>query len=423
MAQQLSSVLARCSRVLASLMILSSICIPQSKESILPLSSLDLTKVRQGWGKAQANKSVTEKQLSIAGQNFAEGVGTHASSAIWIQLDGKTDLFIAKVGVDDGAKEKPGSVLFRILGDGKQLWASGTMKPGQPASDVRVKLGGIKTLILMAGDAGDGISFDHADWVDAKFTYHGKAPIITHPPLEPKVTLTRKSGPKPKINGAKIFGVRPSSPFLFTIASTGDRPMTFAVKGLPAGLRVDERSGQITGAIAQRGTYHVTFAAGNKLGKAERKFTIVCGDELALTPHMGWNSWYVWENHVTDKIMRDAADAMVNTGMINHGYQYINIDDCWSVKPVSKDSTLLGDQRDAQGKINANKRFPDMKALTDYIHSKGLKAGIYTSPGPTTCAGHISAYQHEEQDVQRYVEWGYDFLKYDWCSYGAIEKE
>ena len=130
----------------------------------------------------------------------------------------------------------------------------------------------------------------------------------------------------------------------------------------------------------------MTFRAANQLGKAKRKFKIVCGETLALTPHMGWNSWYVWENHVTDKIMRAAADAMVSSGMINHGYQYVNIDDCWAVKPGATDPTLGGEPRDARGMVNANQRFPDMKALTDYIHSKGLKAGIYTSPGPTTCA-------------------------------------
>ena len=137
---------------------------------------------------------------------------------------------------------------------------------------------------------------------------------------------------------------------------------------------------------------------------------------------MGWNSWYVWENHVTDKIMRAAADAMVSSGMIDHGYQYVNIDDCWAVKPGATDPTLGGEPRDARGMVNANQRFPDMKALTDYIHSKGLKAGIYTSPGPTTCAGHVGAYQHEELDARRFAEWGYDFLKYDWCSYGDIAK-
>jgi alpha-galactosidase len=237
---------------------------------------------------------------------------------------------------------------------------------------------------------------------------------------EEAVILTPKPGPAPRINGARIFGVRPGSPFLFTIPATGERPMTFASEGLPEGLRVDPKTGRISGRVDGRGEFSVTLKAGNRLGTASRKFKIVCGDTLALTPHMGWNSWYVWENHVTDKIMRDAADAMTATGLIDHGYQYVNIDDCWAVKPGSEDPTLQGEPRDGRGMINSNKRFPDMKALTDYIHSKGLKAGIYTSPGPKTCAGHVGAWGHEELDAARFVEWGFDFLKYDWCSYRDV---
>ena len=240
---------------------------------------------------------------------------------------------------------------------------------------------------------------------------------------ESKIILTPKPGPAPRINGAKIFGVRPGSPFLFTIPATGDRPMKYEVVNLPSGLICDEKTGQISGTVEKPGEYLTTFRVSNNIGTAERSFKIVCGETLALTPHMGWNSWYVWENHVTDKIMRQAADAMVSSGMIDHGYMYVNIDDCWSVKPLSKDSTLSGEPRDKDGKINSNRRFPDMKALTGYIHSKGLKAGIYTSPGPFTCAGHVAAYKFEEKDIERYVQWGYDFLKYDWCSYGHFARK
>ena len=238
-----------------------------------------------------------------------------------------------------------------------------------------------------------------------------------------KIILTPKPGPSPRINGAKVFGVRPGSPFLFTIPATGDKPLKYEVINLPSGLNCDEKTGLITGTIEKAGEYLTTVRVTNNLAKAERTFRIVCGETLALTPHMGWNSWYVWENHVTDKIMRDATDAMVSSGMIDHGYMYVNIDDCWSVKPSSRDSTLNGEPRDKNGMINSNKRFPDMKALTDYIHSKGLKAGIYTSPGALTCAGHVAAYQYEEKDVVRFVEWGYDFLKYDWCSYSKVGRK
>ena len=241
--------------------------------------------------------------------------------------------------------------------------------------------------------------------------------------VEERIVLTPKPGPEPRINGARIFGVRPGSPFLFTIPATGERPMTFAADGLPEGLAVDPETGQITGSIAVRGEYAVTFRATNRLGTAERSFRIVCADTLALTPHMGWNSWYVWENRVSDAIMRAAADAMVSSGMINHGYQYVNIDDCWAVRPQSDDPDLRGEPRDARGMINSNRRFPDMKALTDYVHEKGLKAGIYTSPGPMTCAGFTGAWQHEELDARRFVEWGFDFLKYDWCHYSRIAKD
>jgi alpha-galactosidase len=235
-----------------------------------------------------------------------------------------------------------------------------------------------------------------------------------------KVILTPAPGPVPRINGPKIFGVRPGSPFLFTIPATGFRPLKYEADNLPEGLSCNPDNGQITGTVQTPGEYRVNFRVSNSKGSCEREFRIVCGEKLALTPHMGWNSWYVWENHVTDSIMRAAADAMVSSGMADHGYSYVNIDDCWSVKPGSKDSTLLGAERDDNGMINSNKRFPDMKALTDYIHMKGLKAGIYTSPGPLTCAGHVAAYGHEEKDIERYVLWGYDFLKYDWCSYGRI---
>jgi alpha-galactosidase len=237
---------------------------------------------------------------------------------------------------------------------------------------------------------------------------------------EEAVILTPKPGPAPRINGARVFGVRPGSPFLFTIAATGERPMRFDAQGLPDGLRLDADTGRITGSVSAAGTYDVTLTSTNGHGRATRPFRIVVGETLALTPHMGWNSWYVWENHVTDRIMRDAADAIVRSGLADHGYQYVNIDDCWAVKPGAKEPELQGAERDEQGRVNTNARFPDMKALTDHIHGLGLKAGIYTSPGPRTCAGHVGAYRHEEQDAARFVEWGFDFLKYDWCSYGEV---
>jgi len=125
---------------------------------------------------------------------------------------------------------------------------------------------------------------------------------------------------------------------------------------------------------------------------------------------MGWNSWNHFASKVTDAIVRAQADAMVSSGMKGAGYVYINIDDTWE------------GQRDARGVIQTNSKFPDMKALADYVHAKGLKLGIYSSPGPKTCAGCEGSYGHEELDAQTYAQWGIDYLKYDWCSAGKVYK-
>ena len=131
---------------------------------------------------------------------------------------------------------------------------------------------------------------------------------------------------------------------------------------------------------------------------------------LASTPPMGWNSWNHFAKKITDADVRAAADALVASGMRDAGYIYVNIDDTWE------------GQRDAQGNIQTNSKFPDMKALADYVHSKGLKLGIYSSPGPKTCAGYEGSYGHEQQDADTYAKWGVDYLKYDLCSYRNVMK-
>ena len=133
---------------------------------------------------------------------------------------------------------------------------------------------------------------------------------------------------------------------------------------------------------------------------------------IARTPAMGWNSWNKFAGRVDDSAVRAMADAMASNGMREAGYVYVNIDDTWE-----------GDKRDEQGNITTNKKFPDMKALADYVHSKGLKLGIYSSPGPTTCAGYIGSYGHEAQDARTFAAWGIDYLKYDWCGARMLHDE
>jgi len=141
---------------------------------------------------------------------------------------------------------------------------------------------------------------------------------------------------------------------------------------------------------------------------APTSYAPVAYNNLAKAPPMGWNSWNKFAQRVTDKDVRGMADAMAGNGMKAAGYTYINIDDTWEL------------DRDANGNIRTNSKFPNMRALADYVHSKGLKLGIYSSPGPFTCAGYEGSFNHEAQDAKQYAAWGIDYLKYDWCSASQV---
>ena len=384
------------------------------------LSSLNLEKMTSGWGSPQKDKSIQNKPLTIAGRTYEKGVGTHAASLMYVDLKKSCRSFSAYVGVDDEVNGKIGSVRFRIYGDGKLLFNSGVLKAGEPAKKVDIDLTGCKTLTLAVDPAGDNNSYDHANWADAAFVVAGDDPVAIDAPVfeEEKVILTPKPGPEPRINGPKVYGCRPGRPFIYRIPCTGRRPFRFSAENLPPTLKLDTTTGIITGtAPAKLGEYPVALKAASRHGSSQRTFKIVVGDTLALTPPMGWNSWYIHYNRVTEQHMRNAADAMIASGMADAGYMYVNIDDCWMKK--------RGDEpyRDAGKAVLPNNKFPDMKGMVDYIHSKGLRAGTYISPGPWTCAGYVGSYQHEQIDAGKFAEWGIDFLKYDWCSYGQVYKE
>ena len=385
------------------------------------LDQLDLSAATQGFGTAKKNRSVDGKTLTIAGTTYTRGFGTHSVSSLQIVLDGKAQSFSAQVGVDDEVKGQSPAVEFIVLGDGKKLWSSGVMRLGDAARPCSVDLTGVKKMELMVADGGNGNYYDHADWVNATFETTDPKAIRSYNPIpsEPYV-LTPKASPKPRINGPKVFGVRPGSPFHFMITASGNRPMTFKAKGLPSGLKLDAKTGIITGKLTQKGTFLVTLTAKNAKGKAERTLRIECGDRIALTPPMGWNSWNCFAGEVSADKVKRAANAMVSSGLIQHGWTYINVDDFWENNRNSKDSTLIGKFRDDNGKIIPNVRFGDMKDLADYVHDLGLKIGLYSSPGPWTCGGCVGSYSFEKQDAESYAEWGFDYLKYDWCSYGNV---
>jgi alpha-galactosidase len=364
------------------------------------LDTLDVNMVSQRQYAPLRNKSGDGTPMAINGKAFERGIGTMPYSSFLIDCHGTCKNFSAFVG--SPRFNNGGTIVFEVYGDEKLLWQSPVLKDGEDAFEANVDVTGVKILEMVVSDANDGAFSDRANWADAKLTYTGQTPKALIIESKPYI-LTPKPPKTPRINGAKIFGVRPGRPVLYTIPATGDRPMSFAANNLPAGLAVDSNTGIISGTIKEPGEYVVKLAATNKQGKMQRDLKIVCGDTICLTPPMGWNSWNCWGCSVDENKIRKAADAMVSSGLINHGWSYINIDDCWHGK------------RNANGKIQSNEKFPNIKALTDYIHSKGLRAGLYTDAGPKTCAGFEGSEGHELDDITTYAQWGFDYVKIDWC--------
>jgi alpha-galactosidase len=242
----------------------------------------------------------------------------------------------------------------------------------------------------------------------------------------------------PAIHGPAIYGASVGKPLLYALATTGEGPLRFTAEGLPEGLSLHADTGHITGSVRQEGHFEVLLCAENAHGTVERDFRICVGDGLALTPPMGWNSWNAWRHWVSDAKVRCAADELVRTGLAARGYSYVNIDSCWQ-----------GTRGGSFGAIQGNAKFPDMRSLADHIHGLGLKLGIYSTPwtipwGCTTeeaeqvwggpqligCSSgapdpaytpnslaegrFVGVDKHEAQDVAQWMEWGVDYLKYDW---------
>ncbi|MEM8583304.1 MAG: putative Ig domain-containing protein [Bacteroidota bacterium] len=219
--------------------------------------------------------------------------------------------------------------------------------------------------------------------------------------------LTPPEAAVPLITNPAVYGARPGNEFLWRVCATGARPMVFGADNLPNGLDINPETGIISGRVTTAGEYQVTIHASSIYGRANEVVTFKIGDTIALTPPMGWNSWNAWGMLVSDEKVRESVDGLVTSGLINHGWTYINVDDGWQ-----------GERRE-NGVIGTNDKFPDMWALGEYVHDLGLKFGIYSSPGEISCGGLPGSLGHDMQDVQTWASWGVDYIKYDWCSYSA----
>ncbi len=244
----------------------------------------------------------------------------------------------------------------------------------------------------------------------------------------------------PVINGPAVFGFSPGKPCLFTFPVCGERPLEFTVEGdLPGNITLDPSTGSLSGTCTAPGKYSFRVNVSNALGSATKDFTLcVEKDKLCLTPLLGWTSWNAFANtkDMNQESIARTADLMVSTGLAARGYSYINIDSSWQGKRSTETRAL-----------QSNSRFPDMKSLTDHIHSLGLKAGIYSTPmavawGSTDFEYYMGStgypldpdHYHEyfggcgktsfvEQDARQWAQWGFDYLKYDWPSCDLVHTE
>jgi alpha-galactosidase len=378
----------------------------------LDLTNAPIRRPRAGRGQTTPPPPLT---FALGGNPYPHALPLLANTDLAIDLHGQATRFLADVGVDDERKDGQATVIFGVWVDGKKVADSSLMRSGEPPKRIAVDLTGARRLTLAVSDAGDGPRDDSADFGGAVIVMAPGAqrPSIAAPVAETKPAIAPSRTARPRINSPRVTGATPGRPFLFRIPASGDGPLTFTAKGLPAGLMLDPRTGIMTGSLKQASRTVVEVTAKGPAGSATGEITIVGGDDaLALTPPLGWNSWNVWGGTVSDEKVRAAADALVKSGLAAQGYTYVNIDDAWE------------GPRTADGEITTNEKFPNMKALADYVHAQGLKIGIYSSPGPRTCQQrYAGSYQHEAQDAHSYATWGFDYLKYDWCSYTEIEPD
>jgi alpha-galactosidase len=401
------------------------------------LDSLDLTgaPIRRPRGGRGAATPPPPLVFTLGGATYAHALPLLSDADLTIDLGGAATKFVSMIGIDETAAppapnappapQPPlGSVVFGAWVDGRKAFESPVMKRGDAPALVSLDLTGARQLVLAVIDANDGTAGDNANWAGAAIvTQPGRQAQIRVAPraAEPAPAIAPSRTDAPMINYPRITGATPGRPFLFRIPASGRGELTYAARNLPAGLTLDAKTGIVTGALQREGRTDVQVSVKAPDGRmANTVITIVGGkDALALTPPLGWNSWNVWGGNVTAEHVRAAADGMVSSGLAAQGYTYINIDDAWEAGwrkgENGRNEPKLG--RDANGEILTNEKFPDMKGLVDYIHAKGLKAGIYTGPGNTTCQGLAASFGHEEQDARTFAKWGFDYLKYDWCGY------
>ena len=374
-------------------------------QEYIRLSSLDISKTLCGWENhsPQADKSIDGNRLTIGGKIYESGVGTHGPSQIIVKLNGSVTDFYAVLGVDDEVAQ-PGNFDYRVYvkseNGATEDVATGTINRSTNQSvDIHAQqLSGWKYLYLETSNGSDGVNTcDHVDWANAYLVFQDQN--STRPAIVSEEEITTK------LACAKTVFSQPGVRFMQKIRTTApDAKVT--VTGLPSGLQWNEARHIVEGTVAEEGnyTYQVSVEADGETASEDINLTVSSDLQLPV-PFMGWLSWNSVQGNISEDIIRQAVALFNDKGLYERGWNHIMMDDLWQ------------GSRKADGTPQPNAyRFPNgLKPVADYVHSNGMKFGLYTDEADRTCAGAFGSYGYEEKDAKAYAEWGIDVVKCDYC--------
>lgn len=378
-------------------------------EEIIPLSSLDLSLCTNGWGTIKANKSINNNPLKINGQEYASGVGMHASGKIVVKLNGAVTAFHAVLGIDDEVKKAnlPANegrcnynVYLRKQNGEETIIGSGEISAAnqQIANiDITSSLSDYKYLVLDF-DKGANNGNDHVDVANSYFEYieqnSNRPEIVNENVLSGKLACA-----------TTVFS-QPGVKFMHKLRSNNP-DIEITVKDLPVGLEFNPDRTLVEGIIDDEGQYTYTAVVVNGNETEEVPITLTVSSNLQQpVPHMGWLSWNVVQRDISEKVVKQATDNMIASGLFEAGYNCVLMDDQWH-----------GTRASGTNKPQPNAtRFPNgLKPVADYVHEHGMKFGLYTDAAGTTCDGAFGSYGYETIDANQYAEWEIDYVKCDYC--------
>ncbi len=381
--------------------------IPTAEEGMenIPLSSLDISKTTSGWaGHApKVNKTIDGNDIKLNGYTYTSGVGTHGPSQIIIKLNGSVTAFHAVLGLDDETGAN-GNFDYNVFvkgedGNTKSL-ATGTINGNNRTANVDIDVNGWKYLYLETTNGSDnGNGSDHVDWANAYLVFQDQN--STRPAIVSAEELSSK------LACATTVFSQPGVRFMHKIRSTNPEAK-LSVSNLPDGLSWNEKRHIVEGIAGAEGKYkyNVNIEVDGETSTEEVDFTI-SKDLQHPVPFMGWLSWNAVQSEVSEAIVKQVVDLFIDKGLYDCGWNTVMMDDWWHA-----------DNRAADGSPQPNAiRFPNgLTPVSEYVHNKGMKFGLYTDAANKTCAGAFGSYGSETIDAETYAKWKIDVVKCDYCN-------